>query len=441
MSTSKRMSNPSKVGVVASNDSVRVVLAPSAGFCIKSVTTDTGIYTASASSSSPVDSKKTNLLEPPSVPKTEQVPRGVKVFLNIAWDKHVPSPPPADEAVVRRAMAGEDLDDPTTNSMYYVPVVVSEPREATDKSGKPSLVFDCVFSTTLKPRCTKDREFKMYLIELALEHVEEKIHATLSRQIGTPNIASKGKLGTRTVLIPKTLSEPRDVASASTTPLVREISNSTSIALSPGSSLADIENKEAQVAPAPKKSSLRNSMSSSSEKGVNKARPLIEEIISTPLSNVHTSTSKRRVNDAPNSIISDDSLDTETLSALPPPRWTWILEDTRIRIDVEVSTMTHTLHSQSTFDVESRRIILHIPRANFLDINLDLPDAEIGRINASRMDDAAVPEEKTELDVDVLRVKGHNAGQALGLKRQRDFDVANARAEWRVGERRLALFV
>lgn len=85
--------------------------------------------------------------------------------------------------------------------------------------------------------------------------------------------------------------------------------------------------------------------------------------------------------------------------------------------------------------------MLHVPHANFLDINLDLSDAEIGRINASRVDDAAVSEENTERDVSVLRVKGHNAGQALRLKRQRDFDVANARAEWHVREGRLTLFV
>ena len=45
------------------------------------------------------------------------------------------------------------------------------------------------------------------------------------------------------------------------------------------------------------------------------------------------------------------------------------------------------------------------------------------------------------LDLEALRVKGLNAGEALRLKRQRDFDVENARAEWRIGERRLFVYV
>lgn len=31
-------------------------------------------------------------------------------------------------------------------------------------AGKYSIVFDCVFSSTLKSRCTKDTDFRMYLI-------------------------------------------------------------------------------------------------------------------------------------------------------------------------------------------------------------------------------------------------------------------------------------
>lgn len=60
-------------------------------------------------------------------------------------------------------MSGDDLND-STAGRYYVPVIVSEPREAIDKAGKPSLVFDCIFSAALKSRCTKDRDFRLYII-------------------------------------------------------------------------------------------------------------------------------------------------------------------------------------------------------------------------------------------------------------------------------------
>src|ERR1700732_2167128 len=74
-------------------------------------------------------------------------------------------------------------------------------------AGKRSLVFDAVFNSSLKSRTLKDPEFKTFLIELAFQRVEAQTSSAilLSRQIGTPNIASKGKLEPRTVQIPRVL--------------------------------------------------------------------------------------------------------------------------------------------------------------------------------------------------------------------------------------------
>ncbi|KAJ3817045.1 hypothetical protein F5880DRAFT_1493522, partial [Lentinula raphanica] len=60
--------------------------------------------------------------------------------------------------------------------------------------GKPSLVFDCVFHTSVKFRTLPDPEFKVFIIELSLQRIEAQTQLILSRQIGTPNIAAKGKL-------------------------------------------------------------------------------------------------------------------------------------------------------------------------------------------------------------------------------------------------------
>ncbi|KAI5119345.1 hypothetical protein M0805_004022 [Coniferiporia weirii] len=431
------------VGAATSNDNVRVTLAPKAGFCIKSITTDTGFYIYASTASVPSsNSKQPNLLEPPSAPRTLQIAKGVKVFLNIAWDARVPSPPPVDEAVISRAMSGDDLDDPgENNNPYYVPVVVSEPREETDKSGKPSLVFDCVFSAALKARCTKDQEFKMYLIELSLEHVEEKVHVILSRQIGTPNIASKGKLETRTVMMSKALLSPGGAEQPPTTPLVQELSAPTSTADSSGSSgsgktPANTDNKKTQSTPALKKSILKNGTSSSS----GKPQSLIEDITDATSPVISTSVSENSVSNKPGSSHLDPFMDLDALSVLPPPRWTWTTEGVRLGIEIQLPNFTHDLHADSKLDIEPRRILLSVPRTYFLDINLNLPDAQIGRIGASRVDDAVDTEEAEGLDVDTLRVKGYNVGQALRLKRQRDFDVDGARAEWRVQEGKLVLF-
>lgn len=88
---------------------IRVTLSPSAGFCIKSV---------ALNSSTKVSQK------------------GIKLFINIAWDENVPPPPHGSEQAVQDAMHGrEDEQDEGAlkDGTWFVPVVVSEPREDSDK--------------------------------------------------------------------------------------------------------------------------------------------------------------------------------------------------------------------------------------------------------------------------------------------------------------------
>ena len=88
-------------------------------------------------------------------------------------------------------------------------------------AGNTSLVFDCLFHTSVKSRTLRDPEFKVFLIgtrlpsksalpklpdsELSLERVEAQTGLTLSRSISMPNIFSKGKLLPRTVQIPASM--------------------------------------------------------------------------------------------------------------------------------------------------------------------------------------------------------------------------------------------
>jgi len=71
----------------------------------------------------------------------------------------------------------------------------------------------------LKERCGVDSEFKMFLIQLAFQHIEQQFDCLLSPSIETPNIVSKGKLDSRTVNIPLSLyglnEEPELVTPAS----------------------------------------------------------------------------------------------------------------------------------------------------------------------------------------------------------------------------------
>ncbi|KAG6902941.1 hypothetical protein C0995_009333 [Termitomyces sp. Mi166 len=341
-----------------------IQLKPTAGFCIKSTVTHPAV--------APPDNAP-NLLEPQA---PVHIPVGLKVFVNIAWDPNVPRPPPGNEDLIRRAIQGQDVDERNPDA-WYVPVVVSNGRHDKDKAGKPSLVFDCVYNTSVKSRTLTDPEFKLFIVgtlsvstsgpythktpssELALQRIEAQTSLVLSRQIGTPNIASKGKLLARTVNIPSSL-------------------------LTEGSS------HSASPAPSP-------------------SQPLIQEV--PPL-----------VTNKPKGILksasSPSTTDLKTRSS--PPTWSWSKDGTKIQIRISVPNLSRALIEQATLDVEPRRFILTIPDYPVLDVNLDLSDAEIVATAASRT--SASLHEKNESE----------PNNALTLKRQRPLDVDGATSEWRV---------
>jgi hypothetical protein len=59
--------------------------------------------------------------------------------------------------------------------------------------------------------------------ELGLQRLEAQTSLVLSRQIGTPNIASKGKLFPRTVSIPSFLAGDSSVSRTTVRPLIQEV--------------------------------------------------------------------------------------------------------------------------------------------------------------------------------------------------------------------------
>lgn len=69
--------------------------------------------------------------------------------------------------------------------------------------------------------------------------------------------------------------------------------------------------------------------------------------------------------------------------------------------------------------MEPRRILLHVPGLYDLDINLDASNAELSSVFG----------------------KNDTGNQALKLKRMRNLDVDNARAEWRVANKTIVLVV
>ncbi|KAJ7484073.1 PIH1 family [Mycena galericulata] len=314
---------------------VPVNLSPTAGFCIKSST-----------------------LQPALL---KLAPAGQKVFINFAWDSNVPPPPEGNEEAIQRAMRGEDDTDHPNPDAWFVPVVVSDAKQDTDKAGKPSLVFDCIYHTSIRSRSVRDPAFKIFIQGASLTRVEAQTALVLSRQVSTPNIASKGKLLPRTVLIPSTF---LPTVTSPKKSLIEEL---------------DRENPDVSVPP--------------KGKGILKA----------------TSATSPTPNGPPTA---------ETPSAHTRPTWRWTKTPTgSLEITIAIPSLTHTLVSRTTLDLEARRVLLAVPSHPPLDINLGVSDAEIAATSGGS---AA-------------------ADAALMLKRERALDVAHAAAEWRVAEGVLVL--
>ncbi|KAF8130378.1 hypothetical protein EV363DRAFT_1336099 [Boletus edulis] len=99
------------------------------------------------------------------------------------------------------------------------------------------------------------------------------------------------------------------------------------------------------------------------------------------------------------------------------PAWSCAQQGASIRIVFDVPGVARAVIPDSTLDVEPRRILLHIPALYDLDLNLDASDAELVSVFG----------------------KNDTFNEALKLKRMRNLDVDNARAEWRVADRTIVL--
>ncbi|KAI0668828.1 pre-RNA processing PIH1/Nop17-domain-containing protein [Trametes maxima] len=365
----------------------RISLAPTPGFCIKSATLNqtTVALPPAASDNAPSSSAATTIAA------------NLKVFVNIAWDKNVPAPPQRSEDAIERAVAGDVSLDASDPEDWFVPVIVSEPRRDNDKAGKPSIVFDCIFSAALKSRALRSPEFKTFLIELSFQRIEAQWGVQLARQIGTPNIASKGKLLPRSVLVPSALLSPA----------------------------------QADLSPAP-----AAVVGAEAGKG---ARPLIEEV----------GAGAGAATPTPKGILKSPPPRGEVERPLVPGlSWTKA-GDGRLRIVLSAPRIARAATPSTTLDLEPRRLIFAAPSitdttttgdadtdtdspAYALDLDLDRADAEIEALfDGVRRDAKGKGKGEGE---------GKSAREALMLKRERAFDVDAAVAEWRVAEGVLVVY-
>ncbi|KAK3821027.1 MAG: pre-RNA processing PIH1/Nop17-domain-containing protein [Benniella sp.] len=124
-------------------------------------------------------------------------PKDTAVFINICHSDQMPKPPPASEAEIRKAVNAEE------GATYQVPFQLSPPREYHDSVSRRYLVLDACIHTEPFKRTEKDFDYKLYIMELAMEWVEEKCRIELSREFQLPDIKSKDELKKRPVILPK----------------------------------------------------------------------------------------------------------------------------------------------------------------------------------------------------------------------------------------------
>jgi len=228
-------------------------------------------------------------------------------------------------------------------------------------------VLDCVYNASLKSRALKDPAFKTFLIELAFQRVEAQWGILLSRQIGTPNIASKGKLQPRTVSIPVALYPEGH----------------------PNRALGGDDE------PQPK-------------------AKLIEEIDAPPSSSSAPERAKK-----PKGILKSPETAADlakATAALPSPEFSWSKHDAGIQITIRVPGLERTHIPAATLDLEPRRLLLALPPLYALDLDLDLPDARLRE--SARLSDASAQQALTlkrcpGLDVDRARAEWRVAEEVL----------------------------
>jgi len=319
---------------------VTINLSPSPGFCIKSKLLQPGALNVT-STQNPVP-----------------IPQGLKVFVNIAWSKDVPPPLDGVEKALEYAAHNRRMDGKSQRESP-ISVFTFDGRLDTDKAGKPALVFDCIYNSSLKHHASKDAEFKNFLMEFALQQIEAQNSISLSRTLGTPNISSKGVLEQRVVSIPATSFPPGHL-----------------------------------FRPSPDK---------------RPPKKLIEEVTSSQATASKT--------DASNKLSSlgclhpENAVTPHSNSAVEIPSWTWCQEGGEIRITIQVSKLTRATISSAALDLEPRRITLLIPDLYSIDIDLELSDASPGQMSSCisadprGMENVLTLKRARELDVDRARAE------------------------------------
>ncbi|KAI8144492.1 pre-RNA processing PIH1/Nop17-domain-containing protein [Fennellomyces sp. T-0311] len=95
---------------------------------------------------------------------------GNVVYINICHADAIPVPPVANEDQIQKALNAEP------DATYRVPLSMGQPRFDGD-----ALIMDACIHTQPYMRAERDLDYRLYILELAIEFVEESQHVELSR--------------------------------------------------------------------------------------------------------------------------------------------------------------------------------------------------------------------------------------------------------------------
>ncbi|RUS30309.1 pre-RNA processing PIH1/Nop17-domain-containing protein [Jimgerdemannia flammicorona] len=162
--------------------------------------------------------------------ETKKHMQGTNVYINVCYAPEIPQPITTTEREIQRALNAEP------GAVYQIPLSLGEMRGDANRAGKPNLVFDACIHTNPYVRAERDLDYRLYVLELAMELVEEKEGVTLSRgnymlaeifvslesclsaipyhiakntfnftfpEFKMPNIKSKGTIPKRVIRLPK----------------------------------------------------------------------------------------------------------------------------------------------------------------------------------------------------------------------------------------------
>lgn len=116
------------------------------------------------------------------------------VYINICYASAIPAPTIASEREIQKALNAEE------NTNYKVPVSMGEARMEQENT---SLIMDACIHPEAYVRSEKDLDYRLYILELSMEYVEEILEVNLSREFTMPNTRSKGMIPSRLLKIPK----------------------------------------------------------------------------------------------------------------------------------------------------------------------------------------------------------------------------------------------